>query len=328
MSRRKIIFGIFSLLLFNLLLSACSVSDGGLVARVGDKEITAAQLVKEDLFFASLEKKQGEQELFNRDSSEEAESLEEADRQALEEVQAGRILERRSRVLDQLVYEEMIRQDRDLTVPDLTLRVDALWARAMERFDGQEGLEAQLRAYEMTVDQFRSSLSGQALQEAHRQAYRDANPISTKDLELYFEKEGARCFLVSYTDIGVPTRSGAEEIKDLVSQDPREVTGLTDQYENDVYENTFVVEREEVGIDDEDLPDQDILSQDPESVETYYGDDELYHVILIRKKITEFASLRDHIEKLALDDRYETYIQSLSRQLEVQIFEENIPTAE
>lgn len=310
-----------SVLSLSLLLAACTQAPEDAVAVVGEKPISTAALLREDAYY---------EKVLNQGETYEAAPAvsldEEAEAEALEEqrIRAQATLDRRREVLDQMVFDESLQQDTKIRPQGVTAKVDELYQEALDRFDGEEGLQAQLKAFGVTEVDYRAELEKEAYHLLHEEAYREYHPLSSEDLQKYYEGNREDMALVSYVDITVPTKSSADTVKATLTDDIGELAAIEEEYQNDIYDSTSVQEFQQIGAGDDRLVSRRILQQDLEAIEVYLVD-ELYHVIIVKDKVTDYTALVDHVRDRAYKDHYESYIQSLSRQLEVKVFPDRIP---
>lgn len=319
--RKRSFFRLFLFLaLFSL--SACQEIGDDVVAKIGEKEIYLEELNQADQFFQSIKQTiQDQRNQLEAGPYFEENSAEETGEDQAQE--ASEDLEGKRQVLDQLVYEEMIRQDPNLQITDLETRTQTLWEASIDHFGGEEGLLAQLNTYGITEQTYYQSLENQTLVEGHQEAFRAANPISNEKLEKYYDSHEDTRALVSYVEIGVPTSGVAEEIAKELASEESNFSLYEEEYNNDAYENTYVKKYENMGIMDDDLLNEELLLLEVGEVEVYYQED-LYHVVAVQEKTDDFLTLQDHLEDLVFQEEYGEYIQSLSRDLDVQIFYENV----
>lgn len=304
----------------SLLLTACQRGPEDAVAIVGERPISTVALLQEDAYY--------EQVLgTSEDADEFAMSLdEEAQEEALqrERARSQERLDRRRQVLDQMVFDETIMQDNEIRPQGVTAKVDELYQDALDRFDGDQGLSAQLKAFGVSEADYRKQLEKEAYKLLHEEAYRSHYPLSNEDLSDYYDKNKDSVALVSYIDIAVPTKSSAEMVKETLTNDIGELASIEEDYANDIYDNTSVNHFQQLGAGDDQLVTRRILQQDVDAIQVYLVD-ELYHVIIVNDKVTEYEDLVEHVKDMAYKDHYQSYIQSLSRQLEVQVYPDRIP---
>lgn len=274
------------------LCTACGVSSN-VVAKVGDRTITQSDVEEADRFYRFA---------FPTQDAEGEEA-------------------RKQKVLELLAYDALTAAD--MPDYDSTSDVTVLWNAYEEKLGGREGLLSQLSGYGLDESSFRTLLAGEARSREHRRRFDAAQATSEETLQKFFSEHRSACELISFTEYVVPTRDEAKEIKLRLEESEEAKKELEQDYNTDVFDTTYVQHYDKVGLEDEKVFDADLLTQEPESVEIYAAND-LYHVVVLEKKESDFSVLQERIREQYLVDAYKKEMDGEARAARLQLFPENL----
>ncbi len=276
------------------LLAGCG-GTSNVVASLNDRIITREELDKADQLFSAV-----------------AQATEDATDE----------LTRKKEVLRQLVYEEVIQQDKSLSGYAATADAQRRFTEIKEALGGDKGFQAQLKGFSVTEAELLQSLEKQALAAEHRRRYDELHPADDETLLKFFQKNPRKYSMVTYEDIMVPTRSEAADIRKELSGDS-EFAVLQERYNNDLFDSTSALRVEKTKVGDGVLFTEEILQQELNEPVIHYEEGR-YHVVLVLERIDDFATLRDHIKACYLDQQYQSYIKTLCQDAHLRLYYDRI----
>lgn len=283
------------ILAFVFFLAGCG-GTSNVVASLNDRIITQEELDKADQLFSAVAKATG-------DETDE--------------------LTRKKEVLRQMVYEEVIQQDKSLSGYSATAEAQQRFVEIKESLGGDKGFQAQLKGFSVTEADLLQSLEKQAISGEHRRRYDELHPVDDETLLKFFQANPRKYSMVTYEDIMVPTRSEATDIKKGLTGDPAEFAALQERYNNDLFDSTSALRVEQAKAGDGVLFTEEILQQELNEPVIHYEEGR-YHVVLVLERTEDFAALRDHVKACYLHQQYQDYIRTLCQDAHLRLYFDRI----
>ncbi len=319
-------------LAFLLTFSGCRGKDNAeVVANVNGEKIMISDLEKEDRYFNAIKEvkdaNEKKSDIFEIEGMK-PETSEDITNEKLKIAKENR--ERKYDVLIQLAFEKIVEIDSRTLNIDFSKKAEELKKEAENLFNGKEGLNEQLNQYGVTESEFNDSIQKEALLISHKEFFVNNNPVDDSALQAFYNKNKNETSLVTYVDIVVPTKTdkskiveALENIKDQeVLRDV--ISDFEEEYNNDLFSNTYVERIEKANILDSKLFSDEVLSQAPETTDYYYVDG-VYHVVYMFSKIDDYQQVKDIANTLYYNKMYKAYIDNLSESYNLKIYVDNIP---
>ncbi len=223
-----------------------------------------------------------------------------------------------ARVANQLAEEKLVLSDTSLRT-DIESVASEAWKKALERFGDEQGLISQLVSYGMTKEEFLASLRLSAAVEAHRKAYFEAFPVGAEELHSYYKKHKDEVSLLTFTEIRVPSRKEAVEIRDALEKDASSISEYESLLNGDGFEQTTFDRFVDVGRDAP-VPDPEVFRLRVGESAFYYDEDsELYSVVLIEGRKDREEDVQEALRAACEEERYRQYLNRLAKDQDLRI---------
>lgn len=218
----------------------------------------------------------------------------------------------------QLVQEVVMRQDlekNEVKLTDEDYKED--FDKAVEAYGGAEGYRRTLEVLKISDDQMKEMLKFETISRKHKEMFAQKNAPSDKEIKKYFEDNKASLVKVDASHILVPTEEEAKEAKKRIdggesfedvakavskdgSAQPGGALGIqnTNKYDPDFVKAMESLKEGEIS--------------DP--VKTQFG----YHIIRVNKHYNTAESVKDDILTALTAEPYQTYLQKLVDEAEVE----------
>ncbi|MDY6085177.1 MAG: hypothetical protein SPI19_00295 [Peptoniphilaceae bacterium] len=224
----------------------------------------------------------------------------------------------------QLTYEALIARDRKLSV-DATAEAVAANDAVQARFGDAAGLQVQLDAFGVSAGELSGTLSEAAKASAHVKAFLAASPTTTDDIDRYIAKHPKEAALVSYTEITVPTRKEANEVKAALEADATAAVKGAEKYNRDLFEATTLGAYRDIAYDDARVPDEDLFAMAVGETEIFYqSDPRRYRVVHLDGKKDSRPDVEEHVRAVLDRERYLAYVNQLAKDHQLRFFEDEI----
>lgn len=227
-------------------------------------------------------------------------------------------------ILRTLAYEEVVKADINKQGLDVGSRLLQLREEAEAKLGGPEGVQSQLENAKIPKELWEEALTRQARAQVHRENFERQHPVDEESLKKYARLKGKEAYLLTFIDVTVPTRFIAVDLEESLAADEINVEDLDNRFNHDLFERTSFQMVRDVGKGDSAVFDSGLYAQEPGTVVRYYYDD-LYHVVKMLERKTDFSEIRGHVEQLYMDDSYLRYVNQLARDQGLKIYPEQIP---
>lgn len=256
-----------------------------------------------------------EEEDLDRFKMEEAKKREEAVALARNQDQA---------ILQNLAYEELVREDPMTQSLDVNSRAKSLEKAALDRLGGEEGVQGRLNRLGLDRQTWEDSIYKQAMTQVHREAFEASHRPSDAELKSYAKRKGDKAGLVSFIDLTVPSREIAEDLQEELEKGEVILEDLDSRFNHDLFDQTAFAMVKRVGVKDPQVFSPEIFDQAVNTVALYYQD-QVYHVVKVLEKKTDFPTIRDHVQDLYLDEAYLKYINKLAKKNMLRTYPNRLP---
>lgn len=230
-------------------------------------------------------------------------------------------------VVNMMVQDQLIKDDLDKNNVKINDKdVNEKFTQLVQNMGGQTQFDKMLKDYQLSVENYKDSIRKSIWYDEHKKWFMDNHKVTEEDIKKYFDENKENIIEVKASHILVDDEKTAKEVKEKLDQGS-DFKELAKEYSNDksnandggslgYFKKGDMVQE----FSDKAFSMKKGEISDP--VKTNYG----YHIILVEDIKDNIDSLKDDLEKLVKEKKYNDYFNELIKKANV-ITENSKPEA-